>query len=108
YADVYLTGGLVKRSGSVTLECFNSKNDPTAFDYTNVSSLSRLSVEINSMTIDTGSVSIDAAIKLGTTPDLAGNQYLGHTHTSGVSATTNGSLSVYAHNNTIAPLSPLP
>jgi hypothetical protein len=99
YADVYLTGDTVRRSGSITIEVFNPDNDPTAFDYTNVLSRRRLAVEINTLTVDTGNMSIDAAIKLGSTPDLAGDQYLGRTYTSGVSTTTGGQLSVYAHNN---------
>ena len=90
YANVYLTGGEVERSGSITLEIVPTPDS-------NISTWGdRLNVDINSLTIRS-SIGVEASIKLGTTPDLSGNQYLGYTYTSGVSATTDGKLYVYAH-----------
>jgi hypothetical protein len=95
YTDVYVTGGLVERSGYIRLEVV-ANSDP------NVWSRCQLNViEIN-QTIKSH-LGIDATIKLGPTSDLAGNQVLGRTYTSGVGATTTGSLSVYAHNNSLWP-----
>ncbi|MFA5323910.1 MAG: hypothetical protein WC373_14660 [Smithella sp.] len=98
YADVKVTGGQVKRSGSMILEVFTPEDDPTDFNYSNVSSRCRVDVKMIDQRIEAG-IGIEAAIKLGTTSDLSGNQYLGRVYTSGVSATTNGHLTVYAHNN---------
>lgn len=98
YADVKITGGQVKRSGSMILEVFTPENDPTGFDYSNVSSRCRVDVQMIDQRIEAG-IGIEAAIKLGTTSDLSGSQYLGRVYTSGVSATTSGHLTLYAHNN---------
>lgn len=90
YADVFLTGGYVQRSGYIRMEVVSTANP-------NVFSLCQLNVDINQTILS--NLGIDATIKLGTTPDLSGNQTLGRVYTQGIGATTVGSLSVYAHNN---------
>jgi hypothetical protein len=94
YADVFLTGGQVQRSGYIILEVVSTSNP-------NVLSLCQLNVSIN-QTIRSN-MGVDATIKLGTTSDLAGNQSLGRTYSQGIGATTTGSLSVYAHNTPWTP-----
>ena len=95
YTDVYVTGGLVQRSGYITLEV-------VALPYnSDLQSRCRLDVIIN-QTIKSG-LGVDATIKLGATSDLAGNQTLGRTYSQGIGATTSGSLSVYANNNLLWP-----
>lgn len=98
--EVHVTGGVVKRSGSMILQVFTPDDDPTSFDYTNVSSQCRIDVRLINQRIE-ASIGIEAVIKLGTTSDLSGNQTLGRVYTAGVSATTNGHLTVYAHNNSL-------
>ena len=96
YTDVYVTGGLVERSGYITLEVVAlPPGNP------NILSQCRLDVIIN-QTIKSG-LGVDATIKLSPTSDLAGNQVLGRTYSQGIGATTTGSLSVYAHNNSLWP-----
>jgi hypothetical protein len=101
YTDVTVIGGLVKRSGSLIIELSGPENDPTDLNYSNISSKSSIRAQINSLHVDTGDMAITAIVKLGSTPDLAGNQTLGRVYSSGVAMTTSGALTVYAHNNNL-------
>jgi hypothetical protein len=96
YADVFVTGGTVQRSGYIRLEVVSTANP-------NVFSLCQLNVELN-QTIRSN-LGIDATIKLGASrSDLVnGTQSLGRVYSQGIGATTVGSLSVYAHNNDLWP-----
>ncbi len=94
YDEVYMTGGTVIHSGSMTLEVV-STNDP------NVRNGCKLEVVMNNSSIH-APIAIEAVVKLGSTPYFEDNQILGRAYTSGISSTTNGHLSVYAHNNTFA------
>ena len=79
-ADGFITGGVVKRSGTMTLEVV--LNDPTT-----PWSQSTLYLDIPSQTIDASSLGINATIKLGTDPTLAGTQSLGQTYMTGLKYT---------------------
>lgn len=95
YDEVYLTGGTVIHSGSMTLEVV-STNDP------NVRSGCKLEVVMNNSSIN-APIAVQAVVKLGTTPDFSDHQQaLGRTYTSGITSSTNGHLTVYAHNNSFA------
>jgi hypothetical protein len=85
YADVYQTGGLVERSGSVTLD---------------VATASKLTTDVNSLTIR-ANIGVEASIKLSTTNAnfASSSQTLGIIYTAGITSTTNGSMTVYARNN---------
>ena len=92
YRDVYITGGLIKRSGSMTIEVFPTM-DPNIKSYI-------LKATLNNQSFDTGNIQIGAVVKMGKNNDLSDDQpALGRTLTQGVSATSNGTLTVYAHNN---------
>lgn len=93
YDEVHMTGGTIIHSGSMTLEVV-STTDP------NVKNGCKLDVVMNNNTVY-APIAVEAVIKLGTSPDLAGGQSLGRTYTGGISSTTNGHLTVYAHNNTL-------
>jgi hypothetical protein len=93
YDEVYMTGGTIIHSGSMTLEVV-STSDP------NVKSGSKMDVVMNNNSVY-APISVEAVIKLSPSPDLAGGQSLGRVYTGGISSTTNGHLTVYAHNNTL-------
>jgi hypothetical protein len=97
YTEVTVKGGLVKRSGSMIIELAGPDHDPTSLNYDNIPSKSSIRVQINSLHIETGDMAITAVVKLGATPDLAGDQTLGRAYTQGVSMTNSGALTVYAH-----------
>jgi hypothetical protein len=95
YDEIYLTGGTVIHSGSMTLEVV-STNDP------NVRQGCKLDVVMNNSSIN-APIAVLAVVKLGKTPDFSDNQQaLGRTYTAGITSTTNGHLTVYAHNNSLA------
>jgi hypothetical protein len=93
YDEAYVTGGTVINSGAMTMEVV-STNDP------NVSSQCKLEIVMLNSTIDSR-IGVEAVLKLSNSPDLSGNQSLGRVYTEGIKSTTNGHLSVYAHNNSI-------
>jgi hypothetical protein len=96
YSDVYLTGGLVERSGSMTLEVVST---------TESQSLSKVNTTIHNLSIK-AHIGVGATIKLSATnSDFASSsQILGRVYAAGISATTNGSVSVYARSgNTYMP-----
>jgi hypothetical protein len=94
YDEVYMTGGTIIHSGSMTLEVL-STNDP------NIRQGCKLDVVMNNSSLN-ASIAVEAVIKLGKTPDFSDNQSLGRTYTSGITSNMNGHLSVYAHNNSLA------
>lgn len=93
YDEVYLTGGTVIHSGSMTMEVV-STNDP------NVKSQCKLEVVLNNSTID-ARIGVLAVLKLSQYEDLSGNQSLGRVYTEGIKSTSGGHLSVYANNNIV-------
>jgi len=95
-ADVYLTGGLVERSGSMTVEVVYTSD-------INIKSHCKLNATLNDQRVYSSALAIEATVKLGTTPDLAGDQILGRVYSKGIGSTVNGSLTVYAHNTPWTP-----
>ena len=94
YTDVHVTAALIKRSGSITLEVFQTM-DPNIKSY-------EVKATLNNQWFDTGDMQIDAVAKLGKNADLADDQpALGHVHTQGISAMSGGTVTVYAHNNSV-------
>ena len=71
-----------------------STNDP------NVLSQCKLEIVMMNSSID-ARFGVQEVLKLSTTPDLAGNQVLGRVYTEGMQSTTNGHISVFAHNNSV-------
>ena len=93
YDDGYVTAGTVINSGAMTLQVV-STNDP------NVLSQCKLEIVMMNSSID-ARFGVQEVLKLSTTPDLAGNQVLGRVYTEGMQSTTNGHISVFAHNNSV-------
>jgi hypothetical protein len=92
YRDVFLKGGFVKRSGSITLEVFSTM-DPNKKSY-------ELKATVNNVVAVAGDVSISGVVKMGKYNDLSDDQpALGRVYTKGISSYSAGSLTVYAHNN---------
>ncbi len=100
YRDVFVTGGWVRRSGSMTMEVFPSMN-PNVRGY-------ELRQTINNFRYETlGDFGVDAVIKLGTNQDLSDDQpALGRVYMSGLSSTSNGVVTVYAHKTPYVPTAP--
>jgi hypothetical protein len=97
YTDVFVTGGWVRRSGSMTVEVFPSMN-PNVRGY-------ELRQTNNNFWYDTGDTfAVDAVIKLGTNQDLSdGQPALGRVYMKGISAMSNGTVTVYAHKTPYVP-----
>ncbi len=92
YTEAYLTGGYIKRSGYMTTEVFPTM-DPDKKSYV-------IKATMKDQSLDTGDVAVDFVVKLGKNTDLSDDQpALGRVHTQGIANTMNGSLTVYAHNN---------
>jgi len=98
-----ISGGKIKRSGSMTLEVFTPESDPTDFftTHTNIAGDCRIAVYMDQQKID-AKIGIEMIVKLSPNQDLSGGGVLGRTYTSGVSMTNNGNLTVYARNNSRA------
>jgi|YelNatPaOPRAMG01_1025707.scaffolds.fasta_scaffold93239_1 hypothetical protein len=89
-ASVKLTGGKIKRSGTITLEVIPD-NDVT------IAGRCKLDTQINQLKIEAG-IAVESVIKLSPNQDLSGGGVLGRTYTSGISVTNNGHLMIYARN----------
>lgn len=94
YDESYLEGGIVHQTGSMVVEVVSS-NDP------NILSQCKLEVLMRNQTVD-ARIGFGMVLKLSDSPDLSGNQSLGRIYTQGIKATTNGHLTVYAHNNPLS------
>jgi hypothetical protein len=100
YTDVFVTGGWVRRSGSMTMEVFPSMNP-------NVSGYEMRTTTNNFSFTTLGNFGVDAVLKLGTSPELSDNQpALGRVYMSGISSTSNGIVTVAAHKTPYVPTAP--
>jgi hypothetical protein len=109
--EVYLTtDGLVRRSGSLTMQVVEydaDASDAGFFETRNIWSRSVLKVMVGYKDMegnvsdplfnDTGNMGILVILKLSESPDLSNGQTLGRIYTGRVTATTQGSVTVYAH-----------
>ena len=94
YDESYIVGGAVNQTGSMVLEVV-STTDP------NILSQCKLEVLMRQQTLD-AQIGFGMVLKLSDSPDLSGTQSLGRIYTQGIKASTNGHLTVYAHNNPLS------
>lgn len=110
--EAYLTtDGLVRRSGSLTMQVFEydaDASDASFYENRNIWSRCYLKVMVgyrdmdglisDPLITDTGNMGILAVLKLSDTPDISNGQTLGRVYTGRVTATVQGAVTVYAHN----------
>lgn len=94
FDEVQLIGGTVTNTGSMVLEVVST-------DEPNILSQCKLEVLMRNQTVN-AQIGFQMVLKLSPSPDLSGNQSLGRVYTEGIQATTNGHLTVYAHNNPLS------
>jgi hypothetical protein len=95
--DIDLTGGLVERSGSITLEVTDIA--PTDPFYSDVKSGCKLNVRINSLSIN-AHIGLDTTMRVGVSSDFSGpGMVLLHHYIEAIAGTASGSLSIYARTN---------
>ena len=111
--DAYVTDALFYRSGTIREQVFTlDPSDPYYSQYP--TTRYRMQVSIENLSVRSDNVGFGMTIKLGTRSDLTTwssptggvqmpDQVLGLTYTSGVAATVNGSLNIYARNTTWNP-----
>ena len=87
----YIMGGLVERSGSITIEYPDLMISSSQ-------SASRLTINLNNISIN-AHISIDIDTMIGETPDSSKAQILMHRHVENLSiGKMSGSVTIYAHN----------
>ena len=87
----YITGGLVERSGSITIEYPDMLISSSQ-------SVCKLTIYLNNISID-AHISIDIDTMIGATPDSSKAQILMHRHVDDLSiGKMTGSVTIYAHN----------
>ena len=88
----YITGGLVERSGSITIEY------PDLL-ISSSQSACRLTIYLNNISINARNIGIDVELMIGATPDSSKAQTLMHMYVGNLSiGKMTGSITVYAHN----------
>ncbi len=109
--DISVNNATFQRHGTITQGCIYT-NDPSEMPY--VPSMSKIQVIVD-VSVSSSDMGLSQTLKLGTSSDLTtwsdgahggtrlADQVLGQTYTGGISASVNGSLTIYAQNRPWTP-----